>query len=238
MLIYYIILLIICINAKDYDCIPSGNKFEDGFNNKTDTQCELTNNEYSYYFTDDFTYSSSKAMKCKSTDFNGNFTMNTLREYWNAKTFTIQKHSQITLDGKFHTKEEFNIGENSKIIWNGVVSFERLITFETTPSLNQPQLIIKNSNWIHLYKPTKSSAGQFEILNPIGNKQCFDVMSINNNNSLDFDKTNNHYLSEDFDEGLKMTNGTAYLISNKRLMRFCPNNVELNKTVICTLNKN
>ncbi|GAB1226950.1 hypothetical protein ENUP19_0312G0002 [Entamoeba nuttalli] len=237
MLIYYIILLIICINAKDYDCIPSGNKFEDGFNNKTDTQCELTNNEYSYYFTDDFTYSSSKAMKCKSTDFNGNFTMNTLREYWNAKTFTIQKHSQITLDGKFHTKEEFNIGENSKIIWNGVVSFERLITFETTPSLNQPQLIIKNSNWIHLYKPTKSSAGQFEILNPIGNKQCFDVMSINNNNSLDFDKTNNHYLSEDFDEGLKMTNGTAYLISNKRLMRFCPNNVELNKTVICTLNK-
>ncbi|GAB1225967.1 hypothetical protein ENUP19_0270G0001 [Entamoeba nuttalli] len=232
MLIFYIILLIICINAKAYNCIQSGNTFEDGFNNKTDTLCQSTNNEYSYYFTDDFTYSSTKAMNCKSTDFNGIFTMKSLNEYWNANTFYIQKHSQITLNEK-----EFNIGTNSKIIWNGYVSFQQLITFETTPSLNQPQLIIWNSNMIHLYKPTRSSTEQFEIQNPSGNNQCFDVMSFNNKSALDCDeKTNNHYFQKDFDEGLKMTDGTAYLISNKRLMRFCPNNVELNKTVICTLN--
>ncbi|GAB1223925.1 hypothetical protein ENUP19_0166G0014 [Entamoeba nuttalli] len=188
MLIFYIILLIICINTKAYDCTQSGNTFDDGFNNKTDTLCESTNNECSYYFTDDFTYSLKEAMECNSTDFNGIFTMTSSNDYWNAKTFNIQKHSQITLNGKFHTREEFNIGTNSKIIWNGSVSFQRLITFETTPSLNQPQLIIWYSNWIHLYKPTTSSTGQFEIQNPSGNKQCFDVMSFNNNNALDFDK--------------------------------------------------
>ncbi|GAB1224262.1 hypothetical protein ENUP19_0182G0003 [Entamoeba nuttalli] len=145
MLIFYIILLSICINTNAYDCIQSGNTFNAGFNNKTDTQCESTYNECSYYFTSNFTYSSTKAMNCKSTDFNGNFTMKSLNEYWNAKTFTIQKHSQITLNGKFHTRKEFNIGTNSTIIWNGYVSFQRLITFETTPSLNQPQLVIWNS---------------------------------------------------------------------------------------------
>ncbi|GAB1223499.1 hypothetical protein ENUP19_0149G0037 [Entamoeba nuttalli] len=236
MLIFYIILLSICINTNAYNCIQSGNTFEGGFNNKIFKLCESTNNEFSYYFTYDFTYPSNKAMECKSTDFNGNFTMTSLREYWNAKTFNIQKYSQITLNGKFHTREEFNIGENSKIIWNGAVSFQRLITFETTPSLNQPQLIIWNSNRIHLYKPATSSTG-FEILNPSDNKQCFDVMSFNNNNSLDCDEnTSNNYLPKDFDEGLKMRYGTAYLLSNKRLMRFCPNDVELNKNVICTLN--
>ncbi|GAB1228111.1 hypothetical protein ENUP19_0374G0022 [Entamoeba nuttalli] len=237
MLIFYIILLFICINTNAYDCIPSGNTFKDGFKGENDTLCQSTKNGYSYYFTNDFSYSSTTAMECKSTDFNGNFIMRSLIEYWNAKTFNIQKHSQITLNGKFHTREEFNIGTNSKIIWNGYVSFQRLITFETTPSLNQPQLIIKNSNRIYLYKPTTLSKGQFAIRNPSGNKQCFDVMSFNNNTALDYNKNlNNHYLSKDFDEGLKMTYGTAYLLSNKRLMRFCPNNVELNKNVICTLN--
>ncbi|EMD45154.1 cysteine surface protein, putative [Entamoeba histolytica KU27] len=139
MLIYYIILLIICIHAKAYDCIPLGDKFEDGFNDKIDTLCKTTNNDYSYHFKSNFTYSLTKPMECKSTYFNGTFTMTSLKDYWNAKNFYIKQHSQITLNGKFHTREEFNIGKNSKIIWNGNVSFERLITFETTPSLNQPQ---------------------------------------------------------------------------------------------------
>ncbi|GAB1228268.1 hypothetical protein ENUP19_0389G0001 [Entamoeba nuttalli] len=237
MLIFYIILLSICINANAYDCTPLGNTFKDGFKGENDTLCQSTNNGCSYYFTDDFSYPSTDAMNCKSTDFNGIFTMTSSNEYWNAMIFNIQNHSQITLNGKFHTKEKFNIGTNSKIIWNGDVSFQRLITFETTPSLNQPQLIIWNSNRIYLYKPTRLSTEHFEIQNPSGNKQCFDVMSFNNNNALDCDeKTNNHYFQKDFDEGLKMTDGTAYLISNKRLMRFCPNNVELNKNVICTIN--
>ncbi|BFU21946.1 protein kinase domain containing protein [Entamoeba histolytica] len=237
MLIFYIILLSICIHAKAYDCIPSGDKFEDGFNDNFLTLCKTTNNDYSYHFKRDFTYSLKETMECENTYFNGTFTMTSLKDYWNAKTFKIQKSSQITLNGKFHTREEFNIGKNSKINWNGNVSFERLIKFETTPSLNQPQLIIWNSNWIHLYKPTTTSTGQFKIQNPSNNDQCFDVMSFNNNTALDFDKkSDNHYLPKDFDNGLSMTDGTAYLLSNKRLMRFCPNGIKLNKTVICTLN--
>ncbi|EDS88695.1 hypothetical protein CL6EHI_109470 [Entamoeba histolytica] len=176
-------------------------------------------------------------MECKSTYFNGTFTMTSLKDYWNAKNFYIQQDSQITLDGYFHTREEFNIGKNSTIIWNGSVSFERLIKFETTPSLNQPQLIIWNSNRIHLYKPTTTPTYKgFEIINPGGNDQCFDVMSFNNNNALDFDKkSDNHYLPKDFDKGLGMKDGTAYLLSNKRLMRFCPNGIDLDKNVICTM---
>ncbi|GAB1222888.1 hypothetical protein ENUP19_0122G0035 [Entamoeba nuttalli] len=154
MLIYYIILLIICINAKAYNCnFKQEVTFNAGFNNKTDTLCESTYNEYSYYFTSNFTYSLKEAMECNSTDFNGNFIMTSLREYWNAKTFTIQKNSQITLDEVF--------------------SFQRLITFETTPSLNQPQLVIWYSIRIHLYRPTTTSTGQFEIQNPRDNKTMF-----------------------------------------------------------------
>ncbi|EMD43426.1 protein kinase domain containing protein, partial [Entamoeba histolytica KU27] len=119
MLIYYIILLIICIHAKAYDCIPSGDKFDGGFNDNFFTLCKTTNNDYSYHFTYNFTYSLTKPMECKSTYFSGTFTMTSSKDYWNAKTFYIQKHSQITLNGKFHTREEFNIGKNSKINWNG-----------------------------------------------------------------------------------------------------------------------
>ncbi|EDR23781.1 hypothetical protein EDI_029090 [Entamoeba dispar SAW760] len=238
MLMFYIIMLINCINADEYDCIPKGHEFKDGFESGKDKQCESLSNNYSYYFNKNFTYSG-LAFNCNRTYLDGKFTMTSLYDYWSANVIEVMDNSQINLNGRFHTYKEFNIGTNSIVFWIGHVSFKHSITFETTPSLNQPQIIIWKSDYIHLYKPAGSQISKFEVNNPINNKQCFDVMSFNNNAALDFDKKSfDHYLPKDFKNGLDMLEGKAYLISNNRLMRFCPNGTDLDTSVTCTMNGN
>ncbi|EDR29095.1 hypothetical protein EDI_321130 [Entamoeba dispar SAW760] len=104
-------MLIICINADEYDCIQKGYNFEDGFENGKDKQCESLSNDYSYYFNKAFKYSG-LAFKCNRTYLDGKFTMTSSYDYWNAKVIEVMDNSQINLNGRFHTYNEFIFRKN------------------------------------------------------------------------------------------------------------------------------
>ncbi|ELP84174.1 hypothetical protein EIN_338130 [Entamoeba invadens IP1] len=102
--------------------------------------------------------------------------------------------------------------------------------------LNNPQIIMWNSTYLHLhynytYRPN------FEILNPTGNLKCFDTISLYDKSNIDTSSDLNHIHSYMFNYSYNFTDGKGYLISNKKLLRFFPNNILLNKDVICTLKK-
>ncbi|EKE37043.1 protein kinase domain containing protein [Entamoeba nuttalli P19] len=240
MLLIDILLFVNYVIGKKYDCITTNPDGVVEFISQTQTMpthCKEFDKikNYSYLFTRDYTFSAN-VISCKSMTFEGSLSIINTGNHWiNVSTVEFLENSQIEFHANLESNTEFIFGANSKVMWYGSLSFQRLVKFKTAPSLNQTQLVIWDSNMIHLYKPNTTSNG-FEIINPRDNKQCFDVMSFNNNNSLDFDKnSDNHYLQKDFDKGLKMTYGIAYLLSNKKLMRFCPNGIILNKNIICTI---
>ncbi|EDR22084.1 hypothetical protein EDI_189910 [Entamoeba dispar SAW760] len=212
MLMFYIIMLINCINAEHYDCIQIGHEFEDGFESGKDKQCESLSNNYSYYFNKNFTYSD-LAFNCNRTYLDGKFTMTSSFDYWDANVIEVMDKSQLLY----------------------MEDFIHIMNLSLEKNLYYFGLVI---DYIHLFKDGES-INKFIINNPVNNKRCFDVTSFNDNSAFEINKNpNDHYLPEDFKNGLDMSDGKAYLISNNRLMRFCPNGIDLDTSVTCTMNGN
>ncbi|ELP85986.1 protein kinase domain containing protein, partial [Entamoeba invadens IP1] len=101
--------------------------------------------------------------------------------------------------------------------------------------MNNPPIVVWDSNYLHLNKNMPNRV-DFFITNPQNNINCFDVFSLPDITILDINTADDHYGSNDFP--LQFENGTANLLSNKRLIRFCPNGRNLNSTVKCILKQN
>ncbi|ELP93759.1 protein serine/threonine kinase, putative [Entamoeba invadens IP1] len=102
------------------------------------------------------------------------------------------------------------------------------------PELNNPRIVLWNSTYLHL-NLNMTPRPDFQIENPTGNTNCFDVISLNDNSNIDTSANTDHITSDMFNYSYNFTGGKGYLISNKKLMRFCPKDTQLNNEVVCTL---
>ncbi|ELP86801.1 hypothetical protein EIN_471700 [Entamoeba invadens IP1] len=160
-------------------------------------------------------------------------------QWQNINGFTIISNFVLLCFANIHSNNNFyikpkaviNVLKNTTAI--GRLSIAGNIELEN-PELNNPQIIMWNSTYLHLnYKYV--SRQNFEIKNPTGNTKCFDVISLNDKSNIDTSTNTDHITSDMFNYSYNFTDGKGYLISNKKLIRFCPNGILLDKDVVCTL---
>ncbi|ELP91119.1 protein serine/threonine kinase, putative [Entamoeba invadens IP1] len=235
MISFAIMLFFVAIaNSYECDCYPIGMKQSDGFisynNSKCDDNVMLSISsiclDKNFYFISlnsigSLILSSSNVFIIRSNSW-----INVLQ------LFDISKNTNVILQGYFHSNLNLTIEDNATINVYGSFSIGGEFLIEN-PQLDKPPIVLWQSNWLHLYSNVTNKA--FFITNPIGNSKCFDVFSMNSPYCLNSDNNDNRLNTTDFP--YNFTDGTAFLLSNSRLMRFCPKNIPQNKTVVCTLNQ-
>ncbi|ELP87638.1 protein serine/threonine kinase, putative [Entamoeba invadens IP1] len=161
--------------------------------------------------------------------------------WYNILNITTASSKSLSLFTALHSINKFVIGSEASInvLQNATKIGKMSIAgnlFLIEPELNKPSVLMWNATYLHLnYNYTERT--NFQIVNPTGNTNCFDVISLNDFSNIDISNAKNHITSDMFKYSYNFTDGKGYLISNKKLIRFCPNNTLLDNEVICTLKK-
>ncbi|ELP83546.1 protein serine/threonine kinase, putative [Entamoeba invadens IP1] len=221
--------LLLTANCQTCDCVPIGNSIFDQF------KSPITNNVCS-------DGQISMNTTCISTNFDfGNILANfgtvilsndiqITAQCWISIMFlNLGTNYIIRSDGYLHC-QHFKIENNALLLINDSFSIAKEMEI-INPKIGEPKVVMWNINRLHLYK----NSFDFDIINPIGNEHCFDIFSMNNASCLNFDISETSHLTPgDFPRPLK--EGTASLLSNGRLLRFCPTDTQKDNIVTCTLN--
>ncbi|ELP91752.1 protein serine/threonine kinase, putative [Entamoeba invadens IP1] len=159
--------------------------------------------------------------------------------WFDTQSFTIDSNVLFFLMTNLHINNKFVIETNAVInVLQNSTNFGRMSIAGNlvliNPELNNPRIVLWNSTYLHL-NLNMTPRPDFQIENPTGNTNCFDVISLNNNSNIDTSDKANHITSDMFKYSYNFTYGKGYLISNKKLMRFCPKDTQLNNEVVCTL---
>ncbi|ELP84118.1 hypothetical protein EIN_367530 [Entamoeba invadens IP1] len=160
--------------------------------------------------------------------------------FWiNTKSLTITENTSLFLMADLNvnnniiieTKASMNMIRNSTNFGSVSIAGNLILS---KPELNNPQIVLWNTSHLHL-SYNHATKPNFEIANPTGNTNCFDVISLNAMSNLDTLSIGDHIMPDMFNYSFNFTDGKGYLISNKKLIRFCPNTIPFNNEVICTL---
>ncbi|ELP91764.1 protein kinase domain containing protein, partial [Entamoeba invadens IP1] len=226
--LYICLYLIELTSGQECQCYPIGTKSSDMF---SPAGCENTTT-HSYCLENDFYYDTDSTYN--ETIIQKTLTINSTKSFKLSNYFRLVDNVVLTQNGAFHVVNKTTIGANSQLLVNTFYSLAGDFQLEN-PQLNRPQIILWNSSYLHLNRNITNRV-DFQIKNPIGNTKCFDAFSLNNGNNLNINEVdNNCILSTMFP--YKFDDGTGYLISSQRLLRFCPNGTNLANTVTCTLIK-
>ncbi|ELP92846.1 protein serine/threonine kinase, putative [Entamoeba invadens IP1] len=231
-----ILLTVTLVSGYTCECLPSGISYDEGFKAVSGTNNDCT--------------SPLKKYICLSSDFI--FTVSNeilLFDYITiSKTVSIThinvgwinvKHIQFTENSitnfkncPFHTNTEFVVNSGATI--NANIHFSIAGNFKpTSPKLNAPQVLLIDCTYFHLNKGF-NGRDNFTVVNPIGNTQCFDMFSMREGQILN--SPQHSFTTSMFP--FQFTDGYAYLLSNNKLMRFCPNTASINYNVVCRMRGN
>ncbi|ELP87074.1 protein serine/threonine kinase, putative [Entamoeba invadens IP1] len=232
-----IILFVYKVSSFECDCYPVKNTQSDGFESSKNIDCATSDMllNYSICLSDDFQFST--AFECNTLSLTSSFVIIIISLNWirASQLFYISKDTSVTFKGQFHSNQNLTLDNNATIQVNGSFSINGDVLIEI-PQLDKPRIVLWNSSYLHLYSKTAKYSG-FSILNPKGNTNCFDVFSMNNSTCINFNSNENHLNTNNFP--INFNEGIVFLLSNGRLMRFCPSNIITpERTVTCTLNQN
>ncbi|ELP92330.1 protein serine/threonine kinase, putative [Entamoeba invadens IP1] len=210
-------------------CVANGNNWADGFNNSkcstSSTPTSIYLFPYDFKFEQQLTFYIINVANTLTFSSSGSFKMV-------VRYFEISKNCILTTENTFLTQIALNISNNARLNINANFYFANDINIEN-PQLNLPRIVVWNSSSIQLFK-TVTSFFPINIVNPTTNNKCFDVFSIRNSEVLNSGEYKfGSYNSTDFP--LTLNSGSLYLLSNKKLHRFCPKYVTLDKNVVCKL---
>ncbi|ELP89514.1 hypothetical protein EIN_208700 [Entamoeba invadens IP1] len=239
-MVFIIFVLLVLTSGYQCDCTQINSSINNGF---SPSKCTFFSNTRSYCFNNYFNFST-RILNFENVNIlqNMEFTNNGDKYWQNIHKSTLFENVSLIISCPLHFNNTLNIESgavinviNNKTIF-GLFSEAGNLNI-TNPELNKPRIILWNSTYIHLNKNI-TGRPDFQILNPNGNTKCFDVFSLNNQNNLDvYITTTDHISSLMFEYSYNFTDGKGYLISNKKMIRFCPNGIQLDTNVICTLKK-
>ncbi|ELP84152.1 protein kinase domain containing protein, partial [Entamoeba invadens IP1] len=232
-------LVVVLTGGYQCDCTQINSSINNGFN---PVKCLLFPNTYSYCFNNNFNFDNYfNTFEDVYILQNMEFTNIGFYNWQNINTTTLFENVSLAISSPLHFNKTLNIESgavinviNNKPIF-GLFSEAGNLNL-TNPELNKPRIISWNSTYIHLHRHYNGRL-DFQILNPISGAKCFDVFSLNNQSNLDIGTRPDHISSAMFEYSYNFTDGKGYLISNKKLIRFCPNGTQLDTNVICTLKK-
>ncbi|ELP91536.1 hypothetical protein EIN_451770 [Entamoeba invadens IP1] len=231
----YLFLTLFVLKTQSYecDCQPIGIDQSLGFCSNGNFNCNQFNSStYSLCLNKDFRFTELTIFGSLLISSPNVITINSRAWVDAFQLFYISKDTTVVLNGSFHSEHNFTVEDNSTIKVFGSFSISGELLIEN-PQLDKPPIVLWKSDWLHLY--TNTTDKNFYITNPTGNSKCFDVFSMNNSNCFNFDNDDSHLHTTDFP--YNFTDGTAFLLSKNRLLRFCPKNTTLERTVVCTLNQ-
>ncbi|ELP89110.1 hypothetical protein EIN_204450 [Entamoeba invadens IP1] len=234
----FFVVFLLTTNGYHCDCTPTGINVDNEF---IPSNCSVTTN--SVCFSSDLEFSSvllkiNTIVVTNNTKFYSDFDKN----WQNTQTLQIAKDMKLLCVINLKIIETPIIKPNATInLINYTSVFGRMsIAGNLTlidPELNNPRIIIWNSTYLQLTF-NYSDKPDFDIVNPTGDTKCFDVISLNENYNLDTSTNQDHITSDIFEYSYNFKTGKGYLMSNKKLIRFCPNNTPLDKEVVCILKQN
>ncbi|ELP84798.1 protein serine/threonine kinase, putative [Entamoeba invadens IP1] len=224
----WLFILIVCSNGEECQCKPIGKSVTEGFTPNTCTT--KTTESRSFCFNSDFVFG--PMLVYNETLSSNTILLTSNYSFTHFNYYMILNNAIVTYVGFFHTVNMTVIGINSVNNVNSYFSVAGSLEVKN-PLLNYPQILLWNSTYLHLNRNITDRV-DFQILNPVNNKKCFDVISLNSPNNLNINLVANNCILSSMFPYIFME-GLGYLISNQRLIRFCPNGVELVKTVTCTL---
>ncbi|ELP91817.1 protein serine/threonine kinase, putative [Entamoeba invadens IP1] len=231
MIIIMAFYFIYLVNSYELNCYPVGYNQSEGFRSENGVNCDQnTQLNISICFNHDFTFTT--LFSCGLLVFSSPNEITIYSNNWiNAlQLFYITENTSVVFNGYFHSDQDLIVEENATIQVFGQFSIGYDLTIEN-PQLDKPPIVLWQSDRLHLYRNNKN----FDIRNPINNLNCFDVLSMSNTSCLNFDNYSTHLTTLDFPHVFK--EGVASLLSNGKLMRFCPIKTIFNNTVTCTLNQ-
>ncbi|ELP95310.1 protein serine/threonine kinase, putative [Entamoeba invadens IP1] len=229
----YILFFVTCVYSLENtcECVPKNTQELYGFVSLYNTSC--TPSENVYCFNNSFTFNGSNIYNTIAV--NGTLTFfNTIMIFTNTIHFALNENSTVNFKSSFHVNNFTILYKNSTAKINRPFSIAGNISIEY-PKIDSPPLVLWDSYYLHL-NYNYHGRPNFSIINPTGNCDCFDVISMSTASSLNIDSLPNHIRSNDFP--FSMNDGKALLISNKKLIRFCPTNTLSNNRVKCVLKEN
>ncbi|ELP86018.1 hypothetical protein EIN_235350 [Entamoeba invadens IP1] len=208
----YMFLLIELTSGQECQCYPVGTKSSDVF---SPAGCENTET-HSYCFENNFYYDTNSIFN--ETIIKKTLTINSTVGFKISNYFRLVDNVVLTQNGAFHIVNGTIIGANSQLLVNTFYSLAGYIQLEN-PQLNRPQIILWNSSYLHLNRNITNRV-DFKSKTPLATQSALTLDNI-------------CILSTMFP--YKFDDGIGYLISNQRLIRFCPKGTNLSNTVTCTL---
>ena len=217
-----IVLLLLIINCKgeEWNCIPKGTKYSEGFESLIEgIDCSLTN-EQRYYIDKTFEIDTDETIIFHTVYFNGEIELKDDYIFKSFNTFFLENSRFTTAHTQSFLKQT-TIETNVVVETDDFVQFGGHLTIEDK-QLNHPPIIAWNTSLFHLFQ-VMTDYESFEVSETTGYSQCYDIISLHSVDILNVLGVNHHQIYEK-DFPYKMTDGILYAFANKQLLRFCPNN--------------